>query len=82
MVAFTSSTFDTMESEWVSRLGNLPALLSPGPRIRGICLIRESDARKASYRLAVSKDNETFTANSIFKFTIRVAQKERNTYGQ
>ena len=30
-------------------VGNLPALERPGPRRRGICLIRESEDRKASY---------------------------------
>merc|ERR1719193_169388 len=36
----------------VHSVGNLPALLRPGPRRRGICLITDSDARKASYFLA------------------------------
>jgi len=36
----------------VIAVGNLPALFRPGPRIRGICLIRLSEARKASYFLA------------------------------
>lgn len=52
MVDLTSSTFVLMFSLWVSREGNLPALFRPGPRIRGICLIRDSEARKASYFLA------------------------------
>jgi len=33
-------------------VGNFPALESPGPRRRGICLIKASEARKASYFLA------------------------------
>lgn len=52
MVDLTSSTLMLRFSLWVSREGNLPALLSPGPRIRGICLIRDSEARKASYFFA------------------------------
>ena len=57
MVALTSSTFDTIDSEWVSSVGNLPALLSPGPRIRGICLISESEARNTLYFLAEADQN-------------------------
>lgn len=53
MVPLTSSTFTNMLSVCVRREGNFPALLSPGPRIRGICLMRLSEARKASYFLAV-----------------------------
>lgn len=52
MVDLTSSTLVFRFSLWVSREGNLPALFRPGPRIRGICLIRDSEARKASYFLA------------------------------
>lgn len=55
MVAFVSSTFCTRDSWWVTWVGNFPALLNPGPQILGICLIRESDARKASYFLARTK---------------------------
>merc|ERR1711973_247495 len=36
-----------MLSLWVRRAGNLPALFSPGPKRRGICLIKDSEARKA-----------------------------------
>ena len=53
MVALTSSIFCTMLSLWVRRVGNFPALLRPGPNNLGICLIKLSEARKASYRLAV-----------------------------
>jgi hypothetical protein len=35
-----------------THVGNFPALESPGPRRRGICLMRASEARKASYFLA------------------------------
>lgn len=59
MVDLTSSTLVFMFSLWVSREGNLPALFSPGPRIRGICLIRDSEARKASYFLAKKTQWET-----------------------
>merc|ERR1712130_659474 len=48
MVDFRSSTFASGSSVWVMRLGNLPALLSPGPSSLGICLIRVSEQRKAS----------------------------------
>merc|ERR1712158_61274 len=52
MVDLRSMTFASMLSLWVRRAGNLPALLSPGPNRRGICLIKDSEARKASYFLA------------------------------
>ena len=55
LVDFTSSTLATMFSLWVSKERNLPALFRPGPRIRGICLIRDSEAKKASYFLAGKK---------------------------
>lgn len=58
MVDLTSSTFVLMFSLWVSREGNLPALFRPGPRIRGICLIRDSEARKASYFLAEKEERD------------------------
>lgn len=53
MVALISSTLSLSFSEWVHMVGNLPALLRPGPTRRGICLIRASEAMKASYFLAV-----------------------------
>lgn len=53
MVAFTSSTFCVRLSLWVTSVGNFPALLRPGPRRRGICLIRLSEAKNASYFLAI-----------------------------
>ena len=40
IVDLTSSTLATMFLLWVKKEGNLPALFRPGPRIRGICLIR------------------------------------------
>ncbi len=63
IVAFTSSTFWSMDSWWVKSSGNFPALLRPGPNKRGICLIKDSLAKKASYDLAL-KWNEIF----IIKF--------------
>mmetsp|Transcript_18542 Transcript_18542/g.46770 ORF Transcript_18542/g.46770 Transcript_18542/m.46770 type:complete len:205 (+) Transcript_18542:310-924(+) len=48
-VDLTSSTLSDMMSPWVIRPGNLPALLRPGPKRRGIILIRASEARKAWY---------------------------------
>lgn len=53
MVALISSTLSVNFSEWVHMVGNLPALLRPGPTRRGICLIRASEAMKASYFFAV-----------------------------
>ena len=53
IVALTSSILCIMLSLCVRRVGNFPALLRPGPNSLGICLIKLSDARKASYRLAV-----------------------------
>lgn len=47
MVERISSTLAARGSECVTTEGNLPALFNPGPRIRGICLISASDARKA-----------------------------------
>ncbi|EEY70177.1 uncharacterized protein PITG_18931 [Phytophthora infestans T30-4] len=52
MVARTASAFSVSESLDVTRVGNLPALLRPGPNRRGICLMSVSEARKASYFLA------------------------------
>lgn len=56
MVALTSSIFWVMDSWWVRSRGNLPALFKPGPNRRGICLISDSLAKKASYFLAVTKE--------------------------
>jgi len=52
MVLFKSLIFSSMLSPWVRRDGNFPALLSPGPKSLGICLIRDSEAKNASYFLA------------------------------
>ena len=35
-----------MFSLWVSKEGNLPPLFRPEPRIHGICLIRDPEAKK------------------------------------
>lgn len=59
MVALTSSIFCVMDSWCDRRPGNLPALFRPGPRRRGICLIRDSDARKAS-NLAIKEKISSF----------------------
>ena len=45
-------TLCIMFSEWVRRVGNLPALERPGPSNLGICLMSDSDAMNASYDLA------------------------------
>merc|ERR1719259_80214 len=52
MVALISSIFSLSLSWGVTMLGNLPALLRPGPSRRGICLIKLSEARKALYFFA------------------------------
>lgn len=68
MVDLTSSTLVVMFSLCVSREGNLPALFSPGPKIRGICLIRDSEARKASYflaRMGGEAGNKMFLKNPV-----------------
>ena len=57
-MALTSSTFWTRLSLWVTSVGNLPALLKPGPSRRGICLMRLSEAKKASYFLAMERESE------------------------
>lgn len=64
IVALTSSTFIIMDSEWVRGAGNLPALFRPGPRRRGICLMRASLARKASYFLAARHANITINSKT------------------
>ena len=48
----------------VTKVGNLPALLRPGPKRRGICLIKLSEARNASYFLAKEQENQDL--NTIF----------------
>merc|ERR1719162_1129374 len=52
MVALISSHLAWRESFEPQREGNLPALLRPGPKRRGICLMRVSEAMKASYLAA------------------------------
>merc|ERR1719188_2229510 len=52
MVDFRSKAFCSKLSLWVTKVGNLPALFNPGPNNLGICLIRVSEARKASYLAA------------------------------
>ena len=49
MVALTVSIFSVSLSPPARVVGNLPALVRAGPNRRGICLIRESEARKALY---------------------------------
>ena len=52
MVERTSVILLVRSSECDTGVGNLPALERPGPRRRGICFMRASEARKASYFLA------------------------------
>merc|ERR1712165_372286 len=52
MVLFKSVIFASMSSACVNKVGNFPALFKPGPNKRGICLIRDSEAMKASYFFA------------------------------
>ena len=73
MVALTSSTLPVMDSPWVTMVGNFPALLRPGPRIRGICLIRVSDARKASYFLAENTEKDKVHIPALGKVLFRVS---------
>ena len=49
MVLLTSTTLLFRSSLCEIGVGNLPALERPGPSRRGICLMRASDATKASY---------------------------------
>lgn len=72
IVALTSSIFDVIDSEWASRPGNLPALFKPGPNNLGICLINDSDAKKASYFLA------NFLTNFLFLFNFFKASASMN----
>uniref|UniRef100_A0A7C9D7E9 Uncharacterized protein n=1 Tax=Opuntia streptacantha TaxID=393608 RepID=A0A7C9D7E9_OPUST len=62
-VALVSFTLFSRGSWWVTSVGNLPALLRPGPSKRGICLITASDARKAWYFLA------SFLTSFLFLFS-------------
>merc|ERR1719361_81228 len=52
IVLFKSLILASISSAWVNKLGNFPALFKPGPNKRGICLMRDSEAMKASYFLA------------------------------
>merc|ERR1719443_1910958 len=52
MVDFRSRALASRLSLWVTRVGNFPALLRPGPNNLGICLIKVSEAMKASYLAA------------------------------
>merc|ERR1712080_17914 len=70
MVAFISSTLFMSGSWWVARDGNLPALFSPGPSRRGICLIRDSDARKPLYFLANFLTSFLFLFNFLRSSTL------------
>mmetsp|Transcript_10848 Transcript_10848/g.26490 ORF Transcript_10848/g.26490 Transcript_10848/m.26490 type:complete len:224 (+) Transcript_10848:410-1081(+) len=47
-----SFTLPSRDSVCWHRVGNLPALLRPGPSRRGICLITDSDARNCWYFFA------------------------------
>jgi hypothetical protein len=49
MVDLTSSILAARSSLCETGVGNFPALERPGPRRRGICLMRASDETKASY---------------------------------
>ena len=52
-----SATVHTLASRFSlceTSVGNLPALFRPGPSRRGICLITDSDARKAAYFFAAT----------------------------
>ena len=53
-----SSSFAIRFSLCVSIVGNFPALLSPGPRRRGICFIKVSEAINASYFFAEKSGKE------------------------
>ena len=70
MVAFISSSLSLSFSLCVHIVGNLPALLSPGPRRRGICLIKASEATKASYFLAVDELQKEFSQTGRGLYTI------------
>ena len=52
IVERTSVSLLERSSAWEMGVGNFPALERPGPSRRGICLIRASDAKKASYFFA------------------------------
>jgi hypothetical protein len=52
MVDLTSFILLARSSACETGVGNFPALERPGPRRRGICLMRASEATKASYFFA------------------------------
>lgn len=56
-------TFSSSLSLCDTKVGNLPALFSPGPRRRGICLITASEARNAAYFLAAHHTTACQTAS-------------------
>ena len=52
IVERTSVSLLERSSAWEMGVGNFPAFERPGPSRRGICLMRASEAKKASYFLA------------------------------
>merc|ERR1719512_270976 len=71
MVDLTSLIFSCISSLGPRRVGNLPALVNPGPKRRGICLIMLLDARKKSYFLA------SFLTSFLFLFNFFKSSTER-----
>lgn len=69
MVALVSSTLPVRESWWETGVGNFPALFRPGPRSLGICLINESEAKKAEYFLAVNNEKIYLELQNLKTYT-------------
>lgn len=78
MVDLTCSIIANMDSWWETRPGNLPALCRPGPNRRGIWLIRDSKARKASLNVFVKGRSlprcDHYTANLMKMLLISDAE--------
>jgi hypothetical protein len=74
MVDLTSLILLARSSAWETGAGNFPALERPGPRRRGICLIKVSDATKASY-LRASSAKQLVTSLFPVLLTVRTLDK-------
>merc|ERR1719354_671483 len=82
MVDLTSSIFSCISSLEERRVGNLPALVRPGPNRRGICLIMLSDAMKKSYFLASFLTNFLFLFNFFKSSTLMCSTPMRSACSQ
>merc|ERR1719203_245300 len=82
MVLFTSSIFSCISSDDDNKVGNLPALVKPGPKRRGICLIMLSLAVKKSYLLASFFTNFLFLLSFFKSSTLMCGMPMRSACSQ